>query len=91
MKPALVRMAIKHQSTKFKHKDMDVDIEANSVKDEASIIDTEVTMETITISIEAAKEDIITTTEATMGNLIDLSTWTPEETSYGILMGNQST
>ena len=88
MKPALVRMVIKPQSTKFKHKDLD--IEANSAKDEASIMDTEVTREIITISIEADKEDIITTTEATMGNLIDLSTWTPEEILYGILMETQS-
>ena len=89
MKPAL-RMVTKHQSIQLKHTDMDVDIEASLGKGVASIMDTEVIKEVITISIEVAKEDIRTTTEVTMGTMIDLLTWMTEEISYGIIMGNQS-
>ena len=87
MKSAL-RIVTKHQSIQLKHTGVDMDIEASLDKGVASIMDTEVIKEAITISIEVAKEDIRATTEVTMGTMIDLLTLITEEISYGIIMGN---
>ena len=55
-----------------------MELEDNSVKDEATIT-----------SIKAIKEAIITSIKAIKENLTDPSTWTLEAISYGILMETQ--